>query len=40
MCHVETTQKEIIETAQWHPRKKIDCLNCPSTFEGLFFILK
>lgn len=39
MYHVETAQKEMVETVKWHPRKKINCLS-PSQIEGLFFILK
>ncbi|WP_042471464.1 hypothetical protein [Bacillus ndiopicus] len=38
MRHAKTAQKEVVETIEWHPRKKINCLG-PS-FEGLFFILK
>lgn len=38
MCHVKTAQKEIIETIEWRPRKKINCLSS-SEIEGLFFIL-
>lgn len=38
MCHAKTAQKEIVETIEWRPRKKINCLS-PS-FGGLFFILK
>lgn len=38
MRHAKTAQKEIVETVEWHPREKINCVS-PSVFEGLFFIL-
>jgi hypothetical protein len=37
MTNVKTVKKEIVETIEWHPRKKINCLALQ--FEGLFFIL-